>query len=135
MTMKTLETFIKNHNLSLRLSREGLRSDGMMSDMPKGSSHWRCMVGSPNGHEEFWFSMGPAHKDPTTLENLLACLQMDCRDVDLPFEQWAEDLGYNTDSRSAEKIYLECAKVRAQLIRLLGRKGFAEFQELDLSDY
>ena len=44
------------------------------------------------------------------------------------FEQWAADLGYDPDSRRAEKIYHACVEQTAQLRQLLGDdfEAFAE---------
>ncbi len=44
------------------------------------------------------------------------------------FEQWALDLGYDPDSRRAEKIYHACIEQTTQLRQLLGDdfEAFAE---------
>jgi hypothetical protein len=36
------------------------------------------------------------------------------------FEEWAADLGYDPDSRKAEKVYQACVEQTAQLRQLLG---------------
>lgn len=69
-----------------------------------------------------YFSMGYGHNgaEPTA-EQVLDCLASDASSVDgQTFEGWARDLGYDEDSRSAERIYSACERGAARLRRFLG---------------
>jgi hypothetical protein len=44
------------------------------------------------------------------------------------FEEWAENFGYDADSRSAEKIYQACLAIALQLRNGLGETVLAELQ-------
>jgi hypothetical protein len=44
------------------------------------------------------------------------------------FEDFASSLGYDCDSRKAEKVYRECGKLHKRLVRFLG--GDEEFQRV-----
>ena len=44
------------------------------------------------------------------------------------FEDWAENLGYDTDSRKAEDMWKSCQKIAASVKALLGA-DFEQFQE------
>lgn len=46
-----------------------------------------------------------------TAKDVLACLMIDYSVINHPnFESWADEFGYDKDSREAEKIYNECRK-------------------------
>lgn len=62
---------------------------------------------------------------PPRAANVLDCLLSDASSASEPFEDWCDSLGYDSDSRKALEIYMECQKVRGELRRLLG----AAFQE------
>ncbi len=141
-TPTPMQEFIKNHELSLRVTKHSARADGLMSDMQPGTSHYLCEVSLPTTHgappqleQSFWYSMGPAHKDPPTLEDLLCNLQRDIQGTEQDFESWASDLGYDTDSRAAEKIYRACKRCAEKLRRLFGPEGLEEFLNVDTSDW
>ncbi len=44
------------------------------------------------------------------------------------FENWAADLGYDTDSRAAERIYGECREIATKLQAALGARLLAEIR-------
>jgi hypothetical protein len=63
--------------------------------------------------------------------DVLYSLVSDCDVRNYPnFEEWASDLGYDVDSRSAEKIYDACMKTYLQLKSMIGEIGIDKLQEL-----
>lgn len=62
---------------------------------------------------------GSALGEPTTAD-VVYCLLTDWVDVVVAFEDWALDLGYDTDSRAAEKIYMECIDQTCRAKTLFG---------------
>lgn len=70
-----------------------------------------------------YFSMGYGHNgaEPKA-EDVLDCLASDASTYDnaQSFEDFARDLGYDEDSRMAEKTYKECGKSAAKLKQFLG---------------
>lgn len=74
------------------------------------------------------------HKDqpPPHLANVLYALVSEADVMNyLGFEDWASNLGYDPDSRQAEKIYLQCLSQTRDLLPVIGGpKGLAELQEL-----
>lgn len=108
-------------------------------------------VSLKNGHEEYttYYSKGVGHGKRTqkaaksyeayyqrarradhiackpTLAEILDSLALDASDIanGYEFEEWAENLGYDTDSRQAERIYNACKDVFLGLVRLLGLEG------------
>ena len=52
--------------------------------------------------------------------DVLDCLLRDAQGTDEPFESWASDLGYDTDSRKAEAVFHACRETAAKLRRWIG---------------
>lgn len=60
--------------------------------------------------------------EPPTVETVLYCLCSDASALNEgSFENWASSLGYDPDSKTAEKIYNACLKEAADLSFLFGR--------------
>jgi hypothetical protein len=67
------------------------------------------------------------------LQNVLECLQSDAScGAHMLFEDFAGELGYDTDSRAAEKTWRACQEARGQLQRLLG-EDFEAFENHDFN--
>lgn len=62
--------------------------------------------------------------------DIIYCLLSDMSGTDQPFEEWASELGYDTDSRSAEEIYHACVKIGRDMRRLFKSAELAKLQEL-----
>jgi hypothetical protein len=61
--------------------------------------------------------------------DVVACLVSDASAIDCrSFEDWASDLGYDTDSRKAEATYRACLETGLALRASLGNAGFAKLQ-------
>ena len=68
-----------------------------------------------------YFSMGYGHKGQAPdAESVLDCLSSDASYLDMPFSEWAIDMGYDPDSRKAERIYKACEHGASRLKRFLG---------------
>lgn len=68
------------------------------------------------------FFMGIAHTNEPTLEDVMPCLVSDyfAAENARNFEDFANDFGYDTDSRKAEKIYKQCLKEAEKMKKLFG---------------
>jgi hypothetical protein len=68
------------------------------------------------------FYMGPAHTTEPKPTDVLECLLSDVAGVESAdtFEEWCAELGYDTDSRRAERIYQNVHAEKAQLRSFLG---------------
>lgn len=60
--------------------------------------------------------------DKPKIEDILYSLLMDSVAIDVDFEDWAGNFGYETDSRKAEKIYNDCVKIGLKMRKLFGGK-------------
>ena len=76
------------------------------------------------------WSMSPGKPlDPPRLGDVLQCLVGDAQALDYAgFEAWAAEYGYDTDSRSAERIYQSCMDTATKLRSALGAPALDEMQ-------
>ena len=91
---------------------------------------WECEYGRPAGKftNTRSPSQGQATIKPDTLD-VLASLAMDSNVLDAGgFEDWARDLGFDTDSRKAEATYKACIEIALKLRAALGDAGLAELR-------
>lgn len=64
------------------------------------------------------------------LRDVLYSLAMDAEVLDAgDFEEWAGNLGYDTDSRKAETIYRACLNIALKLRNGLGEDGLSKLRE------
>lgn len=63
---------------------------------------------------------------PPLLRDVLHCLVLDAEVLEYAtFEDWAEDTGYDTDSRKAEEIYRTCLAIALKLRAMIGNRGLS----------
>jgi hypothetical protein len=115
----TLRQFIVSNGL--RMTCDWANENPNMNGMPAGSSHWKCLIRCGKRQMTVFFSMGPAHSREPELADVLDCLASDAASIENApnFEDWASELGYDTDSRKAEKTFKVCQKQAEKLRQLL----------------
>ena len=134
-TLKTTAEFIAEHQITMTATRTD--SNPNMADS-RDMDHWICkferreltgkrynarkdgsaVVARMQAH----FSMGYGHKgaEPTA-KDVLDCLASDASSIEWDtFEAWADNMGYDSDSRKAERIYKAVERGSAKLKRFLG---------------
>jgi hypothetical protein len=91
-----------------------------MSDPKWEARHYKCLIHCGGRRATFYYSMGMSHEKEPELEGVLDCLASDVSSVVCArhFEEWARDLGYDTDSRRAEAIYKSCLEITRKLKRI-----------------
>lgn len=101
--------------VTMRPIRNAQRNDGLMADMPPGSTHYRCTF--KRGKNEFGilYSQGPAHKSSPDIDDVFRLILLDTTETDGTFKDWADAMGYDEDSRKAERIFGECCKTAKHL--------------------
>jgi hypothetical protein len=66
------------------------------------------------------FYTGYGIKGEPTAIDVLSCLLSDSNSADQDFDSWCQDLGYDSDSRKAERIYKACESISCKLHKFLG---------------
>jgi hypothetical protein len=118
--MKTLSEFAQEQGLTFSYKPLERRSDGRMGDQPM--NHYRCTLTNHKGRMLITFSQGLGIQSSPTMNDVLNCIALDASDVlNAPdFEDWASDYGYDTDSRSAQKVFKAIVRQTAKLEALIG---------------
>lgn len=94
----------------------------------KGMDHWKCTFRRGNTRLTAYFSMGSGHggKEPT-VNQVFDCIVSDAATVkSYDFEEFCSDLGYDPDSRTAERIYKACGHAAARLKKFLGEDLYSQ---------
>jgi hypothetical protein len=88
----------------------------------RGSHPWKVTLKYGRRRLTVPFFQGSAHTHEPTAADVLYCLCLDASSVDTTsgFEDWCRDLGYDTDSRRAEKTYRACERIAVRLHAFLG---------------
>lgn len=69
-------------------------------------------------------------REPALID-VLYCLVTDSDVLESSgFEDWADSLGYDTDSRKAEKIYRDCLEIGLKLKAIIGGDNLEKLREL-----
>jgi hypothetical protein len=109
------------------------RPDGL-GDWPADASHFRVNIKQGAEVMTITYSMGSAHTGMPKETDVFHCLLQDTSDIEDSFEDWAENLGYDTDSRKAEKSYNACKATFEGLQRLFSSSELDDLREI-FSDY
>jgi hypothetical protein len=124
----TYQEFIKQNVITMTAVRtsENPNMFWEKSSREYTMDHWELRLRFPTKglprYMTTYFSMGYGHNGKAPeLAEVLECLAHDSHDCDQDFETWALGLGYETDSRKAERTYRICRKMRTQLKRFLGK--------------
>ncbi len=100
------------------------------------TGHFKVTIRRGISAIETRYSQGSAIKTNPELHDVLASLLMDAGTLyeGQTFEDWAAELGYNEDSRKAERIYESCRKIEAHLNEMFSSSEMDDLREL-LEDY
>lgn len=123
-----IKQFIDRHGIRIDSSR--LDRNPHMEDFQ--GDHWRVTLRCGRRQMTLPFSKGYGHegREPETAE-VLDCMASDASGADQGFEDWASDLGYNTDSRKAERTYKAVQSQTVKLRKLLGDRDFTALLEME----
>lgn len=121
----SLEQFISKHNIQFEQHTVYTRPDGLMQgDM----WHFKCRIKAGRRAFGLYFSQGRGISHEPSLADVLDCLASDAAGYEnaQDFEQWADEYGYDTDSRKAEKTYRAVKRQAEQLKRTIGDDAYSE---------
>ena len=127
MVTKTITGFIEEHNIEL--SSVTWKETNPNNPEWKDADHWECVLDSDYGTMTIYFSKGYGHHgEEPHLEEILDCMASDGSSIEnvASFEEWANELGYDTDSRKAERIYNLCVKQSEELKTIMGHDAYFE---------
>jgi hypothetical protein len=100
-----LTRFLQTHRVTASAERVS-ENPNIMTDFD--GQHWKVTLRANGRTRQLttYFSQGWAHTQAPTAGDVLDCLAMDAASVEnaRSFEDWASELGYDADSRKAEKL-------------------------------
>lgn len=118
--MKTMNERIEENGLSIICTQ--VDNNPNMPEW-KDADHWKCIIRFQRSKLTIYFSQGYGHngKEPK-LTDVLDCLASDASGFENAgsFEDWANEYGYDYDSRKAERIYETIERQAKRLKKFLG---------------
>lgn len=127
-TRETIESFIGRLGLTMSSKPADANPNMEHDDWHDSASHYRCTIRLGKRRMTVYFSQGMAHHDDPALDSVLNCLALESAGVEEGgFEEWARNLGYDEDSRRAEKAFRVSLR---QTERLRGLLGEGEYRRL-----
>ena len=117
--MGTMKQFANRNKI--RATVEWADSNPHMPDS-KNMNHFKVILRHAGRQMTLLFSQGYGISGEPTAADVLNCLASDSSSVEnaRSFEDWAADLGYDTDSRKAEKIFKACEIQATKIKKFLG---------------
>lgn len=101
-------------------------------EWPAGAFHWKVTLRHNGRRLTAEFHQGPAHTSEPSAADVLSCLVSDAVSVESEdFEGWADSLGYDTDSRKAERTYKACVRIRDRVRRFLPNHDLFDLANLE----
>ena len=114
-----VKSFVEKHRI--RMHSERVQANPYIDDWP-GATHWRCKLTYQRRQLTVPYSMGSAYTGEPKIADVLQCLVDEATSFEnaRDFEDWAEALGFDPDSRKAERVFRQVKKNSRGLKRLLG---------------
>jgi len=121
--MATMKQFVNKNRIKARA--EWADSDPHMADL-QNMNHFKVTLRAAGRQMTLYFSQGYGISGEPTAADVLNCLASDSSSIEnnllTGFEGWASDLGYDPDSRKAEKVFKTCEKQAERLKKFLGEE-------------
>lgn len=112
-----IEYILECMGVGVTVTRISDRPDDL-SEWGAGAHHWKFTITRGKQEHTGYYSQGSAHTVIPTLTDVLSCLLSDAQYGEYDFDEFCDDLGYDTDSRRAERIHRACIHVAAGMSRL-----------------
>jgi len=109
-------------NVSIKINGDARLPWDKRDEWQQNSNGYSCTLAYKKRRMKLDFFMGSAIAHPPTSSDVLDVLLSDASTVEnaSSFEDWAGELGYDVDSRTAEKIYRAVSRQTQKLRDLLG---------------
>lgn len=124
-----LDEFITKYNITM--DAEYAENNPNM-DGNQIMNHYIVTLHHDDREYSLYFSQGLGIKCEPTAKRVLESVLMDvsCVESGQTFEDFCAEIGYDADSRRAERIYNACLKERDQIGELFGPEVYEEFIQI-----
>jgi hypothetical protein len=125
--MKTIGQRIREDKI--RIESEYAEANPNMGDEKWQANHYKVILKRKGKQLTTFFSMGLAHTQEPTAEDVLNSLASDAAGIEnaRSFEDWCNHYGYDTDSRRAEKTFNVCERQAEKLKSFLGEELYKQY--------
>ena len=123
----TVKQFRQKHHIGFAAPSQ----EDCNPNMPdwQDADHWRCRFKRDGHSMTVHYSQGYGHETRAPEGNdVLDCIASDACTVEnaLTFEDFCDELGYDTNSRRAERTHKFCLATRKRLLQFLGQDAYDE---------
>lgn len=117
--MQPMSAFVRLNKI--RMDADWADENPNMADY-QNMNHFKCVLKMGRSRMTVYFSQGYGISGEPDAELVLDCLASDSAGVEnaRSFEDWANEYGYDTDSRKAEKGFKVCERQAEKLKAFLG---------------
>lgn len=114
--------FCRKHGVRMSCKATNGNPHFAEDEWARTASHFKCVLHFEKRRMTVYFSQGPAIKGEPCAADILDCCASDAAGFEnaRSFEEWTRDLGYDEDSRKAERIYKAVERQSRKLKALLG---------------
>ena len=128
--MTTIKELIEKYNIKINC-KYGIKTPyDKLDNWQKDSHKYTCVLSIGRKRMTVDFFLGTSYTTDPTSDMVLSGLIEDYTSVlNYDFEEFCDNLGYNSDSRKAEKIYKKCERLKNKLNKFLGEEILREFAE------
>lgn len=123
----SIAQFVADHGITISSERTSLNHS--MPDS-RNMDHWKVTLRMGRKRMTLTFSMGYGHGGHSPeVEDVLDCLASDASSAGMGFNEFCDEFGYDSDSRSAERTYKALEHQDKRLRNFLGMDLYAALLE------
>ena len=113
--------FVNAHNIRADVAYADANPNMANDEWSRNANHWRVVLKMGRRQLTVPFSTGSALSEPDAAD-VLDCLASDAGSIEYVsgFEEWANELGFDPDSRKAERTFEVSRRQSLALKRFLG---------------
>lgn len=128
---QTIPDFAKKHGF---LIQADWTDQNPNMENSRDMDHWKVKIlrHSAPGEMDLIFSMGHGHNGkPPEVEDVLNCIASDSGAIEMSFEDFCAEFGYDEDSRKAERTWKACKKQGEDFESAFGRELLVDLQNCE----
>ena len=110
------------NNIKLSLARADYTEEDYKDEWKKTANKYKARITYNKKSMTTSFYTGSGWEKDPELEDILGSILLDATYLDYSFEDFANEMGYDPDSRTAEKIYKDIQKQAKKINRIFSKE-------------
>lgn len=129
----TIQNLVARHLITMKSVPADRNPHMEAGDWSSKAHHWKCTLKRKGLQFTVYFSMGMLRPEEPSIEEVIDCLRADRDSIESSgsFEDWASELGYDSDSRKAFKSYSVSKKQSFKFAGFMGREALDELDHCE----